>query len=68
MAYQYDKPTLDLFTRIKRAADPKNIANPLKLIPLAYAEKRAPSSLFPPPHNNWRTPSARAGTPACPAR
>jgi hypothetical protein len=42
MAYQYDKPTLDLFTRIKRAADPKNIANPLKLIPLAYAEKARP--------------------------
>lgn len=42
MAYQYDKPTLDLFTHIKRAADPKNIANPLKLIPLAYAEKARP--------------------------
>lgn len=47
MAYQYDKPTLDLFARIKRAADPKNLANPLKLIPLKYAEKaRAPQPLL----------------------
>lgn len=39
MAYQYDKPTLDLFARIKRAADPQHIANPLKIIPVDYAEK-----------------------------
>lgn len=42
MAYQYDKPTLDLFTRIKRAADPLNLANPLKIIPVNYAEKARP--------------------------
>lgn len=47
MAYQYDKPTLDLFALIKRAADPKNIANPLKLIPLAYAEKARPQDPLP---------------------
>ena len=39
MAYQYDTPTLDLFTKIKRAADPQNLANPLKLIPLDYEAK-----------------------------
>ncbi len=39
MAYQYDKPTLDLFTQIKSALDPKNLANPLKLIPVNYDEK-----------------------------
>lgn len=39
MAYQYDKPTLDLFTHIKRAADPLNLANPLKIIPVNYDEK-----------------------------
>ncbi len=39
MAYQYDKPTLDLFARIKQAADPQDLANPLKLIPVDYAEK-----------------------------
>lgn len=42
MAYQYDKPTLDLFARIKRAADPLNLANPLKIIPVNYAEKTRP--------------------------
>ena len=39
MAYQYDKPTLDLFTQIKQALDPENLANPLKLIPVNYDEK-----------------------------
>ena len=39
MAYQYDKQTLDLFSAIKRAADPQNLANPLKLLPIDYAEK-----------------------------
>ena len=43
MAYQYDAPTLDLFTHIKRAADSQNIANPLKLIPLDYASKARPA-------------------------
>ena len=39
MAYQYDKPTLDLFRKIKKAFDPQNTANPLKIIPLSYAER-----------------------------
>ncbi len=48
MAYQYDKPTLDLFTKIKQATDPAGIANPLKIIPVNYGEKtRAPLSLSP---------------------
>lgn len=42
MAYQYDKPTLDLFAHIKHAADPLNLANPLKIIPVNYAEKARP--------------------------
>lgn len=44
MAYQYDKPTLDLFARIKRAADPLHLANPLKIIPVGYAEKARPQT------------------------
>lgn len=45
MAYQYDRPTLDLFARIKRAADPLNLANPLKILPVGYAEKaRTPTT------------------------
>lgn len=48
MAYQYDKPTLDLFTQIKKALDPENLANPLKLIPVNYDEKaRAQAALSP---------------------
>lgn len=43
MAYQYDKPTLDLFTHIKHAADPLNLSNPLKIIPVNYAEKARPA-------------------------
>ena len=43
MAYQYDTPTLDLFTHIKQAADPLDLANPLKLIPLDYASKARPA-------------------------
>ena len=42
MAYQYDRPTLDLFARIKRAVDPLNLANPLKILPVGYAEKARP--------------------------
>lgn len=44
MAYQYDKPTLDLFTRIKRAADPLNLANPSKIVPVNYTEKARPQA------------------------
>ena len=38
MSYQYDKPTLDLFARIKHAFDPNNLANPDKIIPVNYAQ------------------------------
>lgn len=52
MAYQYDTATLDLFTKIKQATDPKNLANPLKIIPLDYHEKaRVPA---PPPAEIWQ--------------
>ena len=48
MAYQYDKPTLDLFTQIKKALDPEDLANPLKLIPVNYDEKaRTQAALSP---------------------
>ena len=43
MAYQYDKPTLDLFSHIKRATDPDNLANPLKILPVHYEEEARPS-------------------------
>lgn len=43
MAYQYEAPVLRLFSHIKKAIDPKNLANPLKIIPLNYAEKARPS-------------------------
>lgn len=39
MAYQYDKSTLDLFSRIKQATDPDNLANPLKILPVHYEEE-----------------------------
>lgn len=45
MAYQYDKPTLDLFALIKLAADPLNLSNPLKIIPVNYAEKARPQTM-----------------------
>lgn len=44
MAYQYDVETLDLFAKIKQATDPKDIANPLKIIPLNYQEKARAAS------------------------
>ena len=43
MAYQYDKDTLALFAKIKQATDPHRLANPLKIIPLDYAEKARPA-------------------------
>lgn len=43
MAYQYDKPTLDLLARIKQATDPKNLSNPLKIVPIHYEEEAAPA-------------------------
>lgn len=44
MAYQYDKPTLDLMARVKHAADPALLSNPLKLIPVHYAEQARPAA------------------------
>ncbi|MCQ2410183.1 MAG: FAD-binding oxidoreductase [Elusimicrobiaceae bacterium] len=44
MAYQYDRATLHLFSQIKHAADPDELANPLKILPLNYEEK----AVFPP--------------------
>ena len=41
MAYQYDKPTLDLFSGIKQATDPDNLSNPLKILPIHYKETSA---------------------------
>ncbi|MBR4592058.1 MAG: FAD-binding protein, partial [Elusimicrobiaceae bacterium] len=49
MAYQYDTATLDLFVKIKHAFDPEQLANPLKIIPLDYAQKAIPSTT-PEPH------------------
>ncbi len=39
MLFQYDTPTLDLFSRLKHALDPNNLANPSKIIPVGYREK-----------------------------
>ncbi len=36
MIYLYSRATLDLFARIKRAFDPQELANPLKIIPPDY--------------------------------
>jgi glycolate oxidase len=46
MSYQYDRQTLDLFARIKRAFDPNHLANPGKIIPVEYA-KNAPCAELP---------------------
>ncbi|MBO4675408.1 MAG: FAD-binding protein [Elusimicrobiaceae bacterium] len=48
MAYQYDKPTLDLFALIKKATDPNALANPLKILPVHYAEEARPTQGVPP--------------------
>ena len=39
MPYQYDEATLNLFSQIKSAFDPHQLANPLKIIPLDYSQK-----------------------------
>lgn len=39
LALQYNQDTLDLFSHIKHAFDPENLANPCKIIPVDYAEK-----------------------------
>ncbi len=45
MTEEYDADTLTLFTRIKRALDPENLANPGKIIPVNYTQRAA---VFPP--------------------
>ena len=42
MAYQYDAATLSLFSHIKQALDPLNLANPGKIIPVNYLQKARP--------------------------
>ncbi len=39
MAYQYDVDTLGVMQKIKHALDPKNLANPLKILPCRFSEK-----------------------------
>ncbi len=39
MAYQYDADTLNTLQKIKRALDPNNLANPLKILPCRFTEK-----------------------------
>lgn len=39
MAYQYNAGTLHLMEQLKKALDPLELANPLKIIPLHYKEK-----------------------------
>lgn len=43
MAYQYDRDTLEVFSRVKRALDPQHLANPSKIIPVDFEEKAAPA-------------------------
>ena len=42
MAWLYSAPTLDLFRRLKAAVDPRALANPDKIIPLAGEKKGRP--------------------------
>lgn len=43
MAYQYSAETLELMAKIKRATDPFQLANPLKILPLDFKEKACPA-------------------------
>lgn len=54
MAYQYDKPTLDLFARIKHATDPDNLSNPLKILPVHYGEEATHSNELRPEYQSLR--------------
>ena len=46
MAYQYEADTLNAFQKVKRALDPNNLANPLKILPCRFKEKaRTPAPL-----------------------
>ncbi len=43
MAWQYDVGTLNLMACLKNALDPAHLANPLKILPHAFAEKARPA-------------------------
>lgn len=43
LAEQYDAPTLGLMANLKRALDPLQLANPLKILPHQFAEKARPA-------------------------
>jgi len=45
MSWMFDAPTLDFFGAIKTAFDPKDLANPDKILPVA-ADRRAKERLF----------------------
>ncbi|MEI7482623.1 MAG: FAD-linked oxidase C-terminal domain-containing protein [Elusimicrobiota bacterium] len=45
MSWMFDAPTLDFFGAIKNAFDPKDLANPDKILPVA-ADRRAKERLF----------------------
>ena len=47
MAYQYEADTLAVLQQIKRALDPNNLANPLKILPYRFAEKARPQAPIP---------------------
>lgn len=50
MAMMFDKETLELFQKIKKAADPFNISNPDKVLPIASQSKKTnqiPADLLP---------------------
>lgn len=47
MSYQYDAETLSALQRIKCALDPKNLANPLKILPCRFAEKARAQAAIP---------------------
>lgn len=48
MALMYSKNEIEIFQKIKRALDPKNLCNPLKVIPLSQSVKE-PGELRVPP-------------------
>lgn len=47
LARQYDVATLDAMARLKHALDPKNLANPLKILPYQFKEKASNSAPVP---------------------
>ena len=55
MAYEYEAQTLAVFQKIKRALDPQNLANPLKILPQNFAEKARPQAPLPPQISSLQT-------------